>query len=222
MKIFQVALGILAAIGGFVDIGDLVFNVSAGATFGYQLLWVIVDRSGRDHRLLRDVRTSRGGLGEGGLRRRARASRLQGGARRADLGAGRQPDDAHRGDRRRRDLPAAALGAFVPLADPRRGRGARGRGLGDAVRMDRAHLRLRRSVHARVRRRGREAPSRLGGCRPRIRPAHGHAEPAAVRVLRHRLARRRDDAVRGLLLLLRRRRGALGPEGSRAEQGERA
>ena len=42
MKIFQVALGILAAIGGFVDIGDLVFNVSAGATFGYELLWVIV------------------------------------------------------------------------------------------------------------------------------------------------------------------------------------
>jgi manganese transport protein len=42
VKIFQVALGILAAIGGFVDIGDLVFNVSAGATFGYQLLWVVV------------------------------------------------------------------------------------------------------------------------------------------------------------------------------------
>jgi manganese transport protein len=42
MKIFKIALGILAAIGGFVDIGDLVFNVSAGATFGYQLLWVVV------------------------------------------------------------------------------------------------------------------------------------------------------------------------------------
>ena len=42
MKIFRVALGILAAIGGFVDIGDLVFNVSAGATFGYELLWVVV------------------------------------------------------------------------------------------------------------------------------------------------------------------------------------
>jgi manganese transport protein len=42
VKVFSVALGILAAIGGFVDIGDLVFNVSAGATFGYQLLWVIV------------------------------------------------------------------------------------------------------------------------------------------------------------------------------------
>ena len=42
MKIFQVALGILAAIGGFVDIGDLVFNTQAGATFGFQLLWVVV------------------------------------------------------------------------------------------------------------------------------------------------------------------------------------
>jgi len=41
-KFLGLALGILAAIGGFVDIGDLVFNVSAGATFGYQLLWVVV------------------------------------------------------------------------------------------------------------------------------------------------------------------------------------
>lgn len=37
-----IALGILAAIGGFVDIGDIVFNVAAGATFGYQLLWAVV------------------------------------------------------------------------------------------------------------------------------------------------------------------------------------
>jgi manganese transport protein len=42
VKIFQVALGILAAIGGFVDIGDIVFNVAAGAMFGYKLLWVVV------------------------------------------------------------------------------------------------------------------------------------------------------------------------------------
>jgi Mn2+/Fe2+ NRAMP family transporter len=40
-KVFGLALGILAAVGGFVDIGDLVFNVSAGAMFGYELLWVI-------------------------------------------------------------------------------------------------------------------------------------------------------------------------------------
>ena len=41
-KVLQIALGILAASGGFVDIGDLVFNVEAGAKFGYQLLWVVV------------------------------------------------------------------------------------------------------------------------------------------------------------------------------------
>ncbi len=40
-KLLNLALGILAAIGGFVDIGDLVFNTAAGATFGYQLMWVI-------------------------------------------------------------------------------------------------------------------------------------------------------------------------------------
>lgn len=41
-KVLAVALGILSAIGGFVDIGDLVFNTQAGATFGFQLLWVVV------------------------------------------------------------------------------------------------------------------------------------------------------------------------------------
>ena len=41
-RIFGIALGILAAVGGFVDIGDLVFNSAAGATFGYDLLWVVV------------------------------------------------------------------------------------------------------------------------------------------------------------------------------------
>jgi manganese transport protein len=40
--VLAVALGILSAIGGFVDIGDLVFNTQAGATFGFQLLWVVV------------------------------------------------------------------------------------------------------------------------------------------------------------------------------------
>src|SRR4051812_40244513 len=40
-KVFQIALGIIAAIGGYVDIGDLVFNTQAGARFGYQLLWAV-------------------------------------------------------------------------------------------------------------------------------------------------------------------------------------
>jgi manganese transport protein len=39
--LLQIALGIIAAIGGFVDIGDLVFNTQAGATFGYDLVWVV-------------------------------------------------------------------------------------------------------------------------------------------------------------------------------------
>jgi manganese transport protein len=41
-KVFQIALGVIAAVGGFVDIGELVFNVQAGALFGYQLLWTVV------------------------------------------------------------------------------------------------------------------------------------------------------------------------------------
>jgi manganese transport protein len=40
-KIFQLALGIIAAIGGFVDIGELVFNTQAGANFRFQLLWAV-------------------------------------------------------------------------------------------------------------------------------------------------------------------------------------
>jgi Mn2+/Fe2+ NRAMP family transporter len=41
-KLFSIALGILAAIGGFVDIGDLVFNTQAGAEFGFQLIWAVI------------------------------------------------------------------------------------------------------------------------------------------------------------------------------------
>jgi manganese transport protein len=41
-NVLAVALGILSAIGGFVDIGDLVFNMQDGATFGFQLLWAVV------------------------------------------------------------------------------------------------------------------------------------------------------------------------------------
>jgi Mn2+/Fe2+ NRAMP family transporter len=41
-KVLSIFLGVLTAIGGFVDIGDLVFNTQAGATFGFQLLWVVV------------------------------------------------------------------------------------------------------------------------------------------------------------------------------------
>ncbi len=41
-KLFAVALGILTAIGGFVDIGDLVTNSLVGARFGLGLAWVVL------------------------------------------------------------------------------------------------------------------------------------------------------------------------------------
>ena len=39
--VLSVALGVIAAIGGFVDIGDLVFNAQAGASVGYPALWAV-------------------------------------------------------------------------------------------------------------------------------------------------------------------------------------
>jgi manganese transport protein len=41
-KIFALALGVLTAIGGFVDIGDLVTNALVGSRFGMSLAWVVV------------------------------------------------------------------------------------------------------------------------------------------------------------------------------------
>lgn len=41
-RLFSVALGILTAIGGFVDIGDLVTNALVGSRFGLSLVWVVV------------------------------------------------------------------------------------------------------------------------------------------------------------------------------------
>jgi manganese transport protein len=41
-RLLGLALGILTAIGGFVDIGDLVTNAVVGARFGLSLVWVVV------------------------------------------------------------------------------------------------------------------------------------------------------------------------------------
>jgi Mn2+/Fe2+ NRAMP family transporter len=41
-KVFSVALGVLTAIGGFVDIGDLVTNAQVGARLGLSLAWVVI------------------------------------------------------------------------------------------------------------------------------------------------------------------------------------
>jgi Mn2+/Fe2+ NRAMP family transporter len=39
--ILKIALGVIAAIGGYLDIGDIVFNSQAGATVGLSVLWAI-------------------------------------------------------------------------------------------------------------------------------------------------------------------------------------
>ena len=41
-RLLGVALGVLTAIGGFVDIGDLVTNAVVGSRFGMSLVWVVV------------------------------------------------------------------------------------------------------------------------------------------------------------------------------------
>src|SRR4051794_41592033 len=41
-QLFALALGILTAIGGFVDIGDLVTNAQVGARFGLSMGWVVI------------------------------------------------------------------------------------------------------------------------------------------------------------------------------------
>jgi manganese transport protein len=40
-SILRIALGIIAALGGFLDIGDIVFNTQAGALYRYDLLWAV-------------------------------------------------------------------------------------------------------------------------------------------------------------------------------------
>jgi Mn2+/Fe2+ NRAMP family transporter len=41
-KIFQIALGIVTSVGGFLEIGSITTAAQAGASFGYQLVWSIV------------------------------------------------------------------------------------------------------------------------------------------------------------------------------------
>ena len=39
MNPLELTLGIMTAVGGFVDISELVFAAKAGSTFGYALIW---------------------------------------------------------------------------------------------------------------------------------------------------------------------------------------
>ena len=41
-RLLGITLGIMTALGGFVDLGQIVFTMQAGALFGYKLLWTVV------------------------------------------------------------------------------------------------------------------------------------------------------------------------------------
>ena len=41
-KIFEIALGIVTSIGGFLEIGSIATAAQAGAVFRYQLIWAVV------------------------------------------------------------------------------------------------------------------------------------------------------------------------------------
>lgn len=41
-KALEIFLGILAAMGGFVEIGELTFAVNAGSKFGFRIMWVVL------------------------------------------------------------------------------------------------------------------------------------------------------------------------------------
>lgn len=40
-RVLGLTLGIMTALGGFVDLGQIVFTMQAGALFGYRLMWVL-------------------------------------------------------------------------------------------------------------------------------------------------------------------------------------
>jgi manganese transport protein len=41
-SVLELTLGIMTALGGFLDVGEIVFAVQAGAKFGYLLVWAVV------------------------------------------------------------------------------------------------------------------------------------------------------------------------------------
>ncbi|MEH2423538.1 MAG: hypothetical protein V7K48_22280 [Nostoc sp.] len=41
-KIFEIALGIVTSIGGFLDVGAIATAAEAGSIYSFQLIWAIV------------------------------------------------------------------------------------------------------------------------------------------------------------------------------------
>ena len=222
-KIFGITLGILTAIGGFVDIGDLVANAAdrrplrhvaglgrrSSACVG---IVVYAEMAGRVAAIVRAGRCSTS-CASGS----AHASALVE-PRRVVLHQLADADRRGRGRRARRarSWPSVNYLLWIPLV------GARGvaRDLAGAVpsAWRRCSACMGLALH-RVRRRGRAARSRLGTALPRRRRTRRSPTgetPLTYVYYAHRAVRRGDDAVRGVLLLVGRGRGEVDPDGPRA------
>ena len=218
-SVLAVALGIMSAIGGFVDIGDLVFNTQAGATFGFQLLWVVVvgvvgiivysEMCGRvsavSKRPVFDLVRERAGFGAG-LATLIASQIVNLMTCAAEVGGVAICFQLLSGLPYRLLIPLAVLVLVRPLwVLPfewlERVFGYLGLGLlVFAVAGDQAAPRLGR-----------------GGARLRARSPR-RRQPLGLPLLRGGPARCRHDAVRGLLLLVGRGRGSLGDQGPQAQQ----
>ena len=107
-KVLAVILGILTAIGGFVDMGDLVANAETGARFRHEPGVGRARRRARHHRLRRDGRAGRRDLAAGRCSTSCASGSGRGfGARQPRRVVLHQLPHAHRRDRRRRHRPLA-------------------------------------------------------------------------------------------------------------------
>ena len=107
-RLLGVALGILTAIGGFVDIGDLVTNALVGSRFGLSLAWATARRRRGHLPVRRDVRRVAAISGRGDVRPGPRAPRAAGRAGEPARVVAGDDADLHRRDRRHR--PGAGAG----------------------------------------------------------------------------------------------------------------
>ena len=214
-RLLSVALGILAAIGGFVDIGDIVFNVAGGRDVRLRAaLGGHASVSSESSSTPRCADASRPSPSAPSSTSCASALGLR---RRLPRRSSARSSSACSRSRPRSEASRSRCSSSSSAALP----GAARRSpsspsplvlLGDAVRVDRARLRLHGGsdllvfVVAAV-----KLQSRLGSDRRTASSQHRrHSEPRALRLLRRRADRRGDDAVRGLLLLVGRDRGTTG------------
>ena len=222
-EVFAVALGILTAIGGFVDIGDLVTNAQVGARFGLSLGWVVVlgvlgicvfaEMSGRvaavSGRATFDLVRERLGprMGMANLLASMAVTLL---TFVAEIGGVALALQLVTSVNYVLLVPFVAFVVWLILWRARFSVMENVLGLFGLALI----VFARRAVAARP---GLGRPAAPDGGRGQAR----RRAVADLGLLRRRALRRRPDAVRGLLLLLRRRRGALDGQGHRHDAGQR-